>query len=718
MMADTLDAAIRNALSLYAQSQELGQQDEEEGNAECSPDSRNGHSQADSTVASVKKTKMLRVARMLVDSNPRIRNKGMASVGSFLDRFQELKENELLHVWSTLYYAAWLSDKPLVQRDFFVRASLLHRRLRCPRAKTLFFCSFFRVLIAEWGKLDRHRTNKFLLFCRIFLAEWIHVMRLMKWEETFVKAAVEFLCEEVMLCANARGVALHIVDVLTDEFRVLLDPAVHPSSASGRQDIASSPEQEERLLAFSWLFVPLLRCCCFSMDAALVARIHERSLQTLGPQDVDLHFVTTTLFALASDKRVRSENRKRLFASHEHVKEEATRAFSERGESVDRYIGSFTEASFARLMVQRVLSSSAAQQQKFQQRYDPLKEFPSQRKRAASPDGDGDVADAHPAPVGTTSTDSPALPREKKRAKKRKRLQQPEQELEALSSESLAVEETPRGSAAQKPSKNKIRKMQPSIRKESDATYTSLSLSTSGLRLPIKTSGVKAVRCAGSSSSSTLTGNDISSASEESKGASSSPVDKQKKEHIQPSGSEAAGGECTSPSPQEPPVSTQLKAPQNEEPPPRRRSLRISEANPNSKRVLFNLKKNKVVAFSRHAPSLAVGPASPPIVKGVSRSTPLDGVAPSGSCSPEILPRGILRAAKQLGPPKGEETVLMPPIKKSQGPPWLDGATAELMTFLRRALARHMNSVNDKANEKQKKRKIRLKEMKRAAKTK
>lgn len=80
--------------------------------------------------------------------------------------------------------AAWLSDKPLVQRDFFVRASLLHRRLRCSRAKTLFFCSFFRVLVAEWGKIDRNRTNKFLLFCRIFLAEWMHVMRLMNWDET------------------------------------------------------------------------------------------------------------------------------------------------------------------------------------------------------------------------------------------------------------------------------------------------------------------------------------------------------------------------------------------------------------------------------------------------------------------------------------------------------------------------------------------------------
>ena len=82
-----------------------------------------------------------------------------------------------------VYSAAWLSDKPLVQREFFVSVSLLHRRLKYSSVKSLFFCSFFKVLIQEWGKLDRHRMNKYLLFCRIFLAEWLHVMQCMHWEE-------------------------------------------------------------------------------------------------------------------------------------------------------------------------------------------------------------------------------------------------------------------------------------------------------------------------------------------------------------------------------------------------------------------------------------------------------------------------------------------------------------------------------------------------------
>lgn len=727
-MTDTLDAAIRDSVVLYAQTQELGPQDEEADDAEASHRSRRaGRPQADNSASSVKQTKILRVARMLVDSNPQIRNRGMASVGNFFNSFQELTEDELLHVWTTLYYAAWLSDKPLVQRDFFVRASLLHRRLRCPQAKTLFFCSFFRVLVAEWGKLDRHRTNKFLLFCRIFLAEWMHVMRLMKWEETFVRVAVEFLCEEVMLHGNARGVALHIVDVLTDEFRMLLDPIGHPASNSGDQGATSSPEQkqEERLSAFSWLFVPLLRCCCFSTDAALVARIHERSLQTLNSQDVDLNFVAATLFALASDKRVRSENRKRLFSSHEHVKEEAGRTGGEG--AAERHIGNITETSFAQLMVDRVISNSAVQRQSVWRPDDPLKEFPNQRKPRGSFDGTWNVGDAQSAPAGKCDTDSAALPKATKREKKRRRLLQKEQqqwqEHDASPSGLLVADETPRGFPVQKPAKNKQRNMQPTTSKGTDAASAAMSLSANGLRLPIRSSGVKGDRCAVSSASSPACSETGSGkeADKSAAGYSPSPADNQKEERRPPSGNESLMGQVLAPSIQEQTVSAAsipLKETQNELPPSRRRSLRISETSPHSKRVLFNLKKNKVVAFSRHAPSSTVGPASPQLAKGVSRSSPVDVPTVSGTDSPEALPRGILRAAKQLGPPTDEEMASFPPITKSQGPAWWDGDTADLMAFLRRALARKTGSISGKANDKQKKRKIKLKKMKRAAKTK
>lgn len=79
-----LDAAIRSALLTYARSKELAKQDAAAGDDEDPQGLElNSHVKPEDPAAVVKKTKMLRVARMLVDSNPRIRNKGSPSTFAF-----------------------------------------------------------------------------------------------------------------------------------------------------------------------------------------------------------------------------------------------------------------------------------------------------------------------------------------------------------------------------------------------------------------------------------------------------------------------------------------------------------------------------------------------------------------------------------------------------------------------------------------------------------
>ncbi|OEH75029.1 nucleolar domain-containing protein [Cyclospora cayetanensis] len=698
-MAGSLDAAIRGVLLQYGRAKEIEKQEVTTDAPDGCGDLEEGvegmsaaKESEEAVVAATQKGKMLKVARMLVDSNPRIRNKGMASVGSFLESFQELKEDEILRVWSTLYYAAWLSDKPLVQRDFFVRASLLHRRLRCAKAKTLFFCSFFRVLVSEWGNIDKHRTNKFLLFCRIFLAEWMHVMHLMNWEESFTKMAVEFLSDEILLQSNARGVALHLVDVIMDEFRVLLDPETHPAGVDGGNSGAAAGEkqQEERLRAFAWIFVPFLRCCCFSRDGPLVARIHERTLRKLEAQDVDLQFVSAALFSLASDK-----------------------------------IGSFSSSSFSSLLLQRVFANLGNEPQ--QEPCEGSKDLPDTRKRLflAGESGDSDVfavAQSEPevsSGVSTADMDGkrPAVSRkEEKRPKKRRRLQHQQhgQATQMTSPETQA----PEGDApARKAKKSRQKKgKQPNSTEEGQGqTLTDGQAAQGGLRLPIRSSG------ASNSSNGlpvALEGSDRASVTV--RPSLVPPVHMHSEEQTTTSGSDTSGERSgdvavsaqgsSSACGEQAAEAGSCKAEQGGQN-LLRRSLRISEATPGSKRVLFNLKRNKVVAFSRHAPSLAVGPAVSPSVKSAVKSRqseqsgtqPAAGVQAVGGIPP---PRGILRAAKELGPPTGEEVAPMPPIQKSQRAPWWGGTTAELMAILRRALAQRLGTRTDTMGLKSKKKKI------------
>ncbi|KAL8269805.1 hypothetical protein Esti_006284 [Eimeria stiedai] len=777
MKTEALDAAIHDALLTYSRAKKLEEQHHEKvllGDVQTEEEEVEGTKTEDAATAA-KRDKMLRVARMLVDSSPLQRNKGMANVARFLESFQELTEDELLHVWSTLYYAAWLSDKPLVQRDFFVRASLLHRRLRCPRAKTFFFCSFFRVLIAEWGKLDRHRTNKFLLFCRIFLAEWMHVLRVLKWEETVVKEATDFLYKEVLLQGKARGVAMHLVDVLMDEFQGLMDSA--PLSVTEGESADAAPtqdqKQEERLCAFSWLFVPFLRCCCFSRDAALVSRIHERSLRSLSPQDVDLNFLAQTLFALASDKRVREENRKQLFVSHQHTKGSSYCCFTFTDRSAadpeaasDRRIGSLTPSTFARLMVQRVIPDSLANQQQQhqsqqhpqrqqQQQFDELvHKSPQSRKRQASADDPSSAPEEAPASPKISSASGSILIHGNasqrpmrtlsKRAKKRMRIQQQQEQqqqhpMNSSRSQIQAVCKTPCGAPMQKAVKHKLKVL--TAKKRQVEAKKPEAVTSNSLRLPIDSSAVKGVCYTATDGSSSSVGGSSSSSDNSSRkgkgirekevsspaslGASPpSPADTKKKGWRIPSG---GGSSADNLGPHEegpdsqPATSAEsrpaARATSSEEAPSsscssRRRSPRSLEAAsvPGSKRVLFNLRKNKVVAFSRFAPSLAVGPAS---------SSPLSSSASESSPAPtaELPPRGILRAAKLPGPPTPEQTASMPPTVRSAGrEPWWDGATAELMAVLRRALQQSSRATREVAGAKLRKKKREDKRVKRAGK--
>ncbi|KAL8447613.1 hypothetical protein Emag_004223 [Eimeria magna] len=811
MKTEALDAAIHEALLTYARAKNLEEQQNGKellGNPQTDEEEAEGAKIEDAATAA-KRDKMLRIARMLVDSNPRQRRKGpvglyifcqsgMASVARFLESFQELTEDDLLHMWSTLYYAAWLSDKPLVQRDFFVRASLLHRRLRCPQAKTLFFCSFFRVLIAEWGKLDRHRTNKFLLFCRIFLAEWMHVLRLLKWEETgkqrgsssvgcgscaprvclqVATKATGFLFKEVLLEGNARGVALHVVDVLTEEFKGMMNCAFPSATVEGRvaSALIGDKEREERLCAFSWLFVPFLRCCCFSRDAALVSRIHERSLRCLGPRDVDLNFVAETLFALASDRRVREENRKQLFVSHQRINREAARGLPSGEAGSERRIGSLTPSTFARLMVQRVIPDSLAHQQQRdrpqqhrqrqpQQQLDSLHELvhetPQSRKRQASADDSTSAPEEAQASLMTpnatgsilvnSNTSQTPMGSLSKRAKKRMPMQQQQerqqqQRMDSLRSQVQAVSDAPCGASVQKAVKHKL-KVLAADKGQVGAKTSEVLSSASSLRLPIDSSAVKGVCYAAADGNSSCnigdSGSSVSSSLREenireeevsspasSGGSPSSPADTKGEGWRTPfkAGSSADDlGSQEEGAGAQPARSADSRAagrasPSEEAPSSscssRRRSSRSLEASfvPSSKRVLFNLRKNKVVAFSRFAPSLAVGPASSSPPCKVPPNTSASETAPAPTS--EGPPRGILRAAKLPGPPTPEETAAMPPIVRSAGrQPWWDGATAELMAVLRRALQQSSRARREMASAKLKRKKRKDKKVKREGK--
>ncbi|CDI85310.1 Nucleolar protein,Nop52 domain containing protein, putative [Eimeria praecox] len=432
--------------------------------------------------------------------------------------------------------------------------------------------------------------------------------------------------------------------------------------------------------------------------------------------------------------RIRSENRKHIFAAHEYLKNLEPEAEDGGGAAegveaaTERSIGPFTPKSFAKLLVDRVINAYDEEAQEAQRHKpcNPLLEYTKQKKRAfcfsvggekttdapvaggqsSAADASASAAAAAPAAAAAAETERLGAPQERKKAKKKRRMQQ-----EGLSglSESLGEDVIQKKTTKDKWKKTNVY----NGKTETDKDIQEAPVAANGLRLPIRSSGTS------SSSSSNSSSNSNSSNSSSSSLASKEDTDKKDTAETAPVGVSASSEDCSSP--KEGKINsfekTKALAEDTAAPaaaaaaaaatdnadtaaaaahtPQRRRSVRISESTPSSKRVLFNLKKNKVVAFSRHAPSVAVGPASPP---GKGRS--VDSASEAGqlkeaTSAAQVPPRGILRAAKEPGPPTSEENAPMPSIQKLQRLPWWKGSTAELMAALRRALAEQLSSRGD-----------------------
>lgn len=109
-MTEALETAMRGALLQYARVRKLKEYEGDEGDAGCSEKPAPAGNVEDSSAQCAKKSKMIRVARMLVDSNPRVRNKGLAADATGSVKLDELKLMIFAFhsAWSSLLCAASL----------------------------------------------------------------------------------------------------------------------------------------------------------------------------------------------------------------------------------------------------------------------------------------------------------------------------------------------------------------------------------------------------------------------------------------------------------------------------------------------------------------------------------------------------------------------------------------------------------------------------------
>lgn len=149
----------------------------------------------------------------------KLRTAALTSLRTFLTP-RDLSRTEALKLWSGLFYALWMSDRPLPQQSLAASlADLQLTSLRPPSAAT-WMSAFWEVVSSKWTSIDVLRMEKFLLLVRrVFGAGVRWVMEGEKGEErkeVFLGVLKDWPFGEregeVPL-----GLRLHVVDIWVDE---------------------------------------------------------------------------------------------------------------------------------------------------------------------------------------------------------------------------------------------------------------------------------------------------------------------------------------------------------------------------------------------------------------------------------------------------------------------------------------------------------------------
>lgn len=152
----------------------------------------------------------------------KLRTASLDSLQTFLSSRKNLPTPDALKLWKGLYYALWMTDRPLPQQALAADLANLLFTLR-PSCAVPWLSAFWAVMGMEWTDIDVLRMEKFLLLVRRVFAAQIRFAR----ERAYAGPEVDSLKENVLriwpfendgdLKRVPVGVRLHVLDIWVDE---------------------------------------------------------------------------------------------------------------------------------------------------------------------------------------------------------------------------------------------------------------------------------------------------------------------------------------------------------------------------------------------------------------------------------------------------------------------------------------------------------------------
>lgn len=168
----------------------------------------------------LRKTSDVRILTTTADR--KLRTSSLEALTTFLAARRSLPDADARKLWTGLYYALWMTDRPKPQAALASDLAALLFALR-PRCAAPWLSAFWHVLGAQWTSIEALRLDKFLLLVRrVFAAMITYAVE----QGAEAKTTVVNVCREYVFDGEGGasglgilplGLQLHVLDIWVDE---------------------------------------------------------------------------------------------------------------------------------------------------------------------------------------------------------------------------------------------------------------------------------------------------------------------------------------------------------------------------------------------------------------------------------------------------------------------------------------------------------------------
>lgn len=123
-----------------------------------------------------------------------------------------------MRIWKGLFYAMWMSDKPLFQEECAeMIAALVH--LNNVEYSLMFFKCGLQTLGNEWFGIDQLRLDKFLMFVRRLLRQGFVTLKKNDWSLKTIKDFNNILSMTILSVEKPfpAGLVMHFTEIYLEE---------------------------------------------------------------------------------------------------------------------------------------------------------------------------------------------------------------------------------------------------------------------------------------------------------------------------------------------------------------------------------------------------------------------------------------------------------------------------------------------------------------------